>query len=164
MPSFVRIAADQKVEAVYVASETTIVFPWGSLKAPAGSWVVYDYMDHAEILTYDDFKLKYDIDVNDPNSTAYFNTWKPFSKLTGLEPQRGVVGSTVYISGSYFAATQGTANVIFGLINQKTATITSWSDTLIVCTVPSGLPTDYPVHVVVVKGPKVSNALDFQVT
>ena len=52
-----------------------------------------------------------------------------------LDPDSGWIGDWVTITGTNFGAAQGAASVEF---NGVTATITSWSDTEIVCRVPVG--------------------------
>lgn len=59
--------------------------------------------------------------------------------ITSLSPTSGPVGTSVTITGSAFGTTQGNSTVKF---NGTTATtITSWSATSIVATVPSGATT-----------------------
>jgi RHS repeat-associated protein len=60
----------------------------------------------------------------------------PNPVITGLSPAYGPVGTQFQINGSGFGATQGTSTVV---INNSTALpVTSWSDSQIVVTVPSG--------------------------
>jgi IPT/TIG domain len=47
-------------------------------------------------------------------------------------------GTPVTLTGMYFGASQGSATVTF---NGTPATVTSWTNTQIVCTVPSGVQT-----------------------
>ena len=54
--------------------------------------------------------------------------------ITSLSPATGTIGTTVTIKGKYFTGTQGTVT-----FNDKTATVSSWTDTLITCVVPGGL-------------------------
>jgi YD repeat-containing protein len=58
--------------------------------------------------------------------------------ISSLTPTSGAVGASVTIAGSGFGSTQGTSTVKF---NATTATVTSWSATSIVATVPSGATT-----------------------
>ncbi len=58
--------------------------------------------------------------------------------IDSLTPDRGRVGTLVTIAGSNFEAVQGTGTVTF---NGVEASVTSWSDTEIVCTVPVGAAT-----------------------
>ena len=70
----------------------------------------------------------------------------PNPVVTGISPISGAPGTSVTISGSGFGATQGTSTVSF---NGATATtITSWSDSQIVATVPDGASTG-PIMVTV---------------
>ena len=54
--------------------------------------------------------------------------------ISGVNPASGAAGSSVTISGSNFGTTQGTSTVRFGTTN---ATVTSWSASQIVATVPN---------------------------
>jgi RHS repeat-associated protein len=66
--------------------------------------------------------------------------------ITGVSPTSGTVGTSVTVTGTNFGATQGTSSVLF---NGGTATsITSWSNTQIIATVPSSGSTG-PVVVVI---------------
>ncbi len=67
------------------------------------------------------------------------------SNISSISPTSGPVGSSVTISGSGFGATQSTSTVTFDTIP---ASVTSWGDTQVVATVPSGASTG-PVSVVV---------------
>jgi hypothetical protein len=58
--------------------------------------------------------------------------------LNSVSPVKGAIGATVTISGKYFGPTQGTSTVIF---NGVAATVSTWSDTRIKCTVPVGATT-----------------------
>jgi RHS repeat-associated protein len=77
------------------------------------------------------------------NTNVYFTV--PAPRITVLNPTLGVVGTQVTITGSGFQATKGTSYIQF---NGTTATTTSWSDTQIIATVPSGATTG-PVKVFV---------------
>ncbi len=58
--------------------------------------------------------------------------------ITGLSFSHGAVGDSVTITGTGFGAAQGASTVTF---NGTEATVTSWSDTEIVVTVPVGATT-----------------------
>ena len=79
-------------------------------------------------------------------------------QVTNLAPAVGTIGSQVTISGSAFGATQGSATFA-GL----PATITSWSDSQVVCTVPGGVAGVVPM-VVTSAGAFDSAPTDFTVT
>lgn len=68
---------------------------------------------------------------------GYF-TDLPTPAITNLSSASGYVGDSVTITGTGFNASQGTGSVTF---NGAAATITSWTDTSIVCTVPAGATT-----------------------
>ena len=89
-----------------------------------------------------------------------FKTTPPTLTLSSVSPNAGPVGTSVTLSGSAFGATQGSSTVNFGNV---TANVTSWSDTSIVATVPSGLPTG-PINVTVTVGGQTSNSQTFNVT
>lgn len=55
--------------------------------------------------------------------------------ITAISPLYGTVGSVVTITGRYFGDTQGTSYVQFAGV---TASISSWADRTITCTVPTG--------------------------
>jgi hypothetical protein len=58
--------------------------------------------------------------------------------ITALDPPSGTIGATVIIHGKRFGPSQGTSTVSF---NGTTATVSSWSDKAITCTVPDGAAT-----------------------
>ncbi len=77
--------------------------------------------------------------------------------IASLSPTSGAVGAAVTIAGSGFGSSQGSSTVKF---NGTTATVTSWTSTSIVATVPSGATTG----TVVVRVSSVnSNGLTFTV-
>src|SRR5207253_1897361 len=75
--------------------------------------------------------------------------------ISGLMPTAGAMGASVTIYGSGFGATQGTSTVAF---NGTSATATSWSNTSIAATVPSGATTG---PVVVTVNSTASNGVTF---
>ena len=77
--------------------------------------------------------------------------------ITSVSPTSGAVGASVTITGTNFGATQGTGSVTF---NGTTATVTSWSATSIVATVPTGATTG---NVVVNASGVNSNGISFTV-
>jgi RHS repeat-associated protein len=79
--------------------------------------------------------------------------------ITLLQPTSGPIGSTVIITGGGFGATQGTSTVSFDGI---TATVSSWSDTQIVATVPPGAATG-PVSITLSAAGTAVSALPFVV-
>jgi hypothetical protein len=78
--------------------------------------------------------------------------------ITSLSTTSGVVGTAVTITGANFGSSQGTGTVTF---NGTAATVTSWSATTIVTSVPAGATTG---NVVVTVGGVASNAVIFTVT
>jgi RHS repeat-associated protein len=66
--------------------------------------------------------------------------------ITGISPTSGTVNTSVTISGSNFGATQGSSSVRFN--GAVATTITSWSNTQIVASVPSAASTG-PLTVIV---------------
>ncbi|MFH1452938.1 MAG: IPT/TIG domain-containing protein [Armatimonadota bacterium] len=56
--------------------------------------------------------------------------------ITSLTPTSGEVGDSVTIAGENFGSSQGSSTVSFN--GTESTSITSWSDTQIVCTVPTG--------------------------
>jgi hypothetical protein len=78
--------------------------------------------------------------------------------ITSLSPTSGTVGSAVTIKGKYFGPGQGSSTVSFNGI--PVTTYTSWSDTIIKCTVPTGASTGF---VVVTTSVGASNGKTFTV-
>src|SRR6202158_4723223 len=85
------------------------------------------------------------------------STFTVFPSISSLSPTSGAVGASITIAGLNFGSTQGTSTVKF---NGTTATVTSWSATSIVATVPSGVTTG---NVVVTVGGNASNGSSFTV-
>ncbi len=80
--------------------------------------------------------------------------------ISSLSPTSGLVGTSVTLTGSHFGTTQGTSTVSFG---STSASVTTWSDTSIVVTVPSSLAQG-AVKVTVTVAGKISNSQTFTVT
>ncbi len=80
--------------------------------------------------------------------------------FSGLSPISGTPGTQVTITGSGFGTSQGTSYVSF---NGQTAAVTIWTDTSIVCTVPTTGLQSGGVSVVVVVGGRQSNYQTFNV-
>jgi RHS repeat-associated protein len=78
------------------------------------------------------------------SNSAQFTVLEALS-LTGISPNSGPIGSSITISGAGFGATQSNSTVGF---YGGAATVTSWSDTQIVATVPAGI-TSGPVTITV---------------
>jgi len=81
-------------------------------------------------------------------------------EIASLSPTSGPVGTSVTINGSNFGASQGTSTVTIG---GTPASITSWSDTQIVATVPNLSPAGAYNVVVTING-LPSNTATFNVT
>lgn len=79
-------------------------------------------------------------------------------QISSLVPSNGPTGTSAIISGSNFGTTQGTSTVTF---NGVTATPSSWSNTSITVTVPSGVTTG---PVIVTAGGVASNGVTFTVS
>jgi hypothetical protein len=77
--------------------------------------------------------------------------------ITSLNPNSGVVGTSVSITGTSFGTTQGTSTVTF---NGTTGTPTAWTATGITVPVPAGATTG---NVVVTVGGVASNGSNFTV-
>ncbi|HST52010.1 MAG TPA: alpha-amylase family glycosyl hydrolase [Pyrinomonadaceae bacterium] len=80
-------------------------------------------------------------------------------EIGSIGPTEAQAGVKVTIGGKNFGATQGTGSVKFGT---TAATITSWSDTKIVATVPAVTNGSYSVTVTA-NGGAVSNGIQFTV-
>ncbi|MCH7472350.1 M6 family metalloprotease domain-containing protein [bacterium] len=87
--------------------------------------------------------------------------------LDSVTPARAKVGDGVTLAGSGFGASQGAGDEVRfydgsgGFVAQ--ATVTSWSDTQIICDVPSGATSNAPGGVWVYAGSAESNKLAFAV-
>ena len=87
-----------------------------------------------------------------------FTVTSPGPSITSLNPTSGLIGSSVTIAGANFGTTQGTNTVKF---NGIAATVTSWSATSIVTSVPTGATTG---SVVVTVSGVASNGVNFAVS
>lgn len=101
--------------------------------------------------------------INNDNNTLVLVAGMHIQEVPGpsigsLVPPSGSQGSSVSINGTNFGATQGSGGVKFG---SKEATITSWSPSAIVATVPN-VPVG-PAAVVVSAGGKDSSPATFTV-
>lgn len=77
--------------------------------------------------------------------------------INSLSPTSGVVGTAVTINGNNFGTSQNTSTVTF---NGTPASVSSWSNTQVLATVPSGASTG---NVVVTVGGIASNGVSFTV-
>jgi hypothetical protein len=104
--------------------------------------------------------------INSALATATFDgvsissTATPAPIITSLSATTGAIGSQLRITGSGFGASQGGSLV---LLNNAPATINSWSNTLIIITIPAGA-TSGPLLVSVAPSMNNSNAVNFTVT
>lgn len=92
------------------------------------------------------------------NSKPFTITTPPTPNISSLNPSNGGIGIAVTINGTNFGAAQNASTVTFNGIE---ATVTSWSATAIVATVPA-MATTGPV-IVTVAG-LASNSVTFTVT
>ncbi|HXJ06004.1 MAG TPA: IPT/TIG domain-containing protein [Candidatus Acidoferrum sp.] len=92
-----------------------------------------------------------------PSNPVNFTVTVPPPAITSLNPISGAVGTSVIITGTNFAATQGSSTVTF---NGTVASPTNWSATSITAPVPIGATTG---NVVVTVGGTASNGLTFTV-
>jgi hypothetical protein len=91
------------------------------------------------------------------SNTITFTVTVPSPSITSLSPTSGTEGAVITIAGANFGATQGTSTVTF---NGIAATVTSWSATSIVVTIPTGATTG---NVVVKVGGVSSSGASFTV-
>jgi IPT/TIG domain-containing protein len=75
------------------------------------------------------------VTVGGVNTPANIVFTVPPPQVNSVSPTAGIVGSSVTISGSGFQTSRGTSTLV---LNNTAASTTSWSDTQIVATVPSG--------------------------
>src|SRR5229473_943677 len=92
-----------------------------------------------------------------PSNASTF-TVTPAPAITSLAPNTGAIGSVVTITGTNFGPSQGNGSVKFGTV---VATVSSWSPTSIVATVPTGAVTGSVV--VTAAGGISSNGVRFKV-
>jgi trimeric autotransporter adhesin len=97
------------------------------------------------------------VNASGVNSNGSVFTVVPAPSITSLSPTSGAVGASVAITGTNFGASQGSSTVTF---NGTNATITTWSATSIVATVPTGATTG---NVVVNASGVNSNGVSFTV-
>lgn len=77
------------------------------------------------------------VTVNEIASNGYAFTVYPQPAISQLQPTSAAVGSSVTITGTNFGSSQGSSTVIFPGTTTA-ASVTSWSSTQIVATVPTG--------------------------
>jgi phosphatidylserine decarboxylase len=70
------------------------------------------------------------------SNTKTFTLKNPL--ISGVTPASGTIGAAVRISGNYFGASQGKSTVTF---NGVEAAVSSWTNTVIMCTIPVGATT-----------------------
>jgi RHS repeat-associated protein len=75
------------------------------------------------------------VTVGGITTTSNVDFTVPPPQVNSVSPTFGIVGASVTISGSGFQASKGTSTLV---LNSTTASTTSWSDTQILATVPSG--------------------------
>ncbi|OGP11992.1 MAG: hypothetical protein A3G39_07000 [Deltaproteobacteria bacterium RIFCSPLOWO2_12_FULL_43_16] len=105
-------------------------------------------------------RVKAELDIEgtaDGNYDSYIGISRHI--VTGISPTSGSVGTTVTITGLNFGDTQGTSMVTF---NGKQATVSSWSDTTIATSVPSGVSLSTGLVTVTING-ITGNGLPFSV-
>jgi large repetitive protein len=111
-----------------------------------GNSVTFSPSTNASIITWSDTQIAATVPstattgavmvtVGGVNTPANIIFTVPPPQVNSVSPTVGIVGSSVTISGSGFQTSKGTSTVV---LNNTTASTTSWSDTQIVATVPSG--------------------------
>ncbi len=101
------------------------------------------------------------ITVSTGNNTSNTASFDVLPKITSLSVSEGEIGSSVTINGHTFGASQGTSSVQFGA---AAATVSSWNNTQIQATVPSGISGLVQVKVTVQAAQAFeSNTVDFNV-
>lgn len=93
------------------------------------------------------------ITINAGQTTLYNFTVNPIPYISGINPTTGMVGDNITITGKYFGSNQGLTTVNF---DGTQANISSWSNTEIICKVPSGAITG---NIIVTRGEHSSNAI-----
>ena len=85
-------------------------------------------------------------DGDTPEASVTIATNKP--SVTSISPTNAPLGGTVTLTGTKFGTPQATGDYVqFGTVQQTTSS--TWSDTSIICTVPTAVPTSTAVPVLV---------------
>jgi len=162
MPEFNRVEDDYAVSAICAEQTTRVQTNHGDLVAQEGEWIVYDYLDHPTVMTYDEFMLRFVADGSlSENYLAQHGLAPSILSLSA-----GTVGEAedLVITGTHFGSSEETSKVYFGKGELVAGTAVSWSDTEITVTVPEGLPLSSSIFVHVYVGEKFSNAYAVVVT
>jgi hypothetical protein len=67
------------------------------------------------------------------------------ANISGLDADHGPAGTQLFVLGSHFGASRGSNQVLYG---SNPVTVNSWSDTLIVTTLPSNIRQSEKIYVV----------------
>lgn len=141
------------------AFQGTSLVTYSGINADLVSWS--DTMIIAKVPTNANTNGTFQIIVNGQvsNYSSSFSISNP--SISFLSPQSGNADTQVTITGQYFGSVKGNSYVAF---NAQQASILSWSDTSIICLVPSSLGSQSgSVSVVVmVDGSRSSNIATFQ--
>ncbi len=99
-------------------------YTWNTSSVTEGSYYIYGTINDGHGGTGTDYSSGR-VTVDHPSCTL--------PSITSLNPTSGAVGNQVIITGSYFTTTPGSVT----FYSSKTASVTSWADTQIVCNVPT---------------------------
>lgn len=96
------------------------------------------------------------------SNTVPFTVTVPTPNIASVSPTSGPVGTSVTVTGTNFGASQGAGYITIGAVY---GTVTSWSNTQIVATVPNISNGTAPVQISVgAPGSVLSNSVNFTVT
>jgi len=144
-----------------ISFDLTNVYTLGNLCGQSQVWIAFGFQSNETVTDDGAF-------VDDVVLRKYFAGSAP-PEITLISPASGPAGTgfQVTISGTNFGATQGTSAVTFWRVGSTyiPAPIVSWSDTEIVCQVPSGASSDNTSNGVrVITSAGTSNDYPFTVT
>jgi uncharacterized protein (TIGR03437 family) len=156
------------VSPTTAAAGTLVTITGSGFGTTQGAGVVWLGTRTGTVSSWSDTQIVASVANGSQSGTAYVRQYGvssaavPFTvqtaAVTTVSPDTGPAGTSVIIAGSGFGATQGGGSLWIG---GASATVTSWSDTQIVATVPAGAVSG---DLVVLQGGVLSNAVAFTVT
>ncbi|HEV7715969.1 MAG TPA: IPT/TIG domain-containing protein, partial [Steroidobacteraceae bacterium] len=142
------------------ATQGTSTVRFGTTNATVASWSNTQIVATVPNLTQGGLGVTVVVNGVVSNSLNFNVTSAVPPAITTLSPTTGAAGSAVTITGTNFGNSQGASTVRFGTTN---ATITSWSNTQLVVTVPA-IPAGVVQVNVIVNGNNISNSVNFTVS
>jgi len=140
-------------------TQETSTVKFGTTVASVTSWSDTQIIATVPTLAAGNYTISVATSGGAANSSTQFIVNPPAPTVTSFTPSSDIVGSSVTINGTNFGATQGASTVKFGT---TIASITSWSDTQIIATVPTLTSGNYTIYVTAIGG-TASSATQFTV-